>query len=135
MRPLPPARPLLEKAADAREGKVVLAKLDTDANPAIAQAFGIQSIPAVKAFKDGKVVDEFVGALPPARSRSSSTSSSRRRPRLVAAGDEACCAARSSSSPAAQMPRRARAAAARRGDSAGALDVLEKLTGSSRPTG
>jgi putative thioredoxin len=59
--------PALEKAASAREGDVVLAKLDTDANPAIAQAFRIQSIPAVKAFKDGKVVDEFVGAIPPAQ--------------------------------------------------------------------
>jgi putative thioredoxin len=59
--------PLLEKAADAREGKVVLAKLDTDANQGIAQAFQIQGIPAVKAFRDGRVVDEFVGALPPAQ--------------------------------------------------------------------
>ncbi len=59
--------PVLEKETAARDGQVVLAKLDTDANPAIAQAFQIQSIPAVKAFKDGRVVDEFVGALPPAQ--------------------------------------------------------------------
>jgi putative thioredoxin len=57
--------PALEKAAAAREGKVVLAKLDTDANPTISQAFRIQGIPAVKAFKDGEVVSEFVGAQPP----------------------------------------------------------------------
>ena len=58
--------PALETAAAAREGKVVLAKLDTDANPNISRAFGIQGIPAVKAFKDGGVVSEFVGAQPPA---------------------------------------------------------------------
>ena len=57
--------PALENAANTRDGKVVLAKLDTDANPGISQAFGIQGIPAVKAFKDGRVVDEFVGAQPP----------------------------------------------------------------------
>ena len=56
--------PLLEEAAAAREGAVVLAKVDTDANQALAQAFGIQSIPAVKAFRDGSVVDEFIGAQP-----------------------------------------------------------------------
>ena len=53
--------PLLEQAAGEREGKVVLAKLDTDANPNLAQAFQIRGIPAVKALSNGRVVDEFVG--------------------------------------------------------------------------
>ena len=59
--------PVLEREAGKREGKVVLAKLDTDANPTISSAFGIQGIPAVKAFENGRVVDEFVGAQPPAQ--------------------------------------------------------------------
>jgi putative thioredoxin len=44
-----------------------LAKVDTDRNPNIAMKYEIASIPAVKAFKDGKVVSEFIGAVPPAR--------------------------------------------------------------------
>lgn len=56
--------PILEKVIDATGGKVVLAKVDVDANRAIAQAFQVQSIPAVYAMRDGKVVDGFVGALP-----------------------------------------------------------------------
>jgi putative thioredoxin len=56
--------PLLEDAANRRTGKVVLAKLDTDANPLISRTFGIQGIPAVKAFRDAKIVSEFVGARP-----------------------------------------------------------------------
>jgi putative thioredoxin len=58
--------PILESVASRREGQVVLAKLDTDANPALAATYGIQGIPAVKAFRDGEVVDEFVGVQPPA---------------------------------------------------------------------
>jgi putative thioredoxin len=57
--------PALEKAAHEREGKVDLAKLDVDANQQLSTAFRVQGIPAVKAFKDGKVVDEFTGAIPP----------------------------------------------------------------------
>jgi putative thioredoxin len=57
--------PILEKAAGAREGDVVLAKVDTDANPQLSATFQIQGIPAVKAFKDGQVVDQFVGVQPP----------------------------------------------------------------------
>jgi putative thioredoxin len=59
--------PALENAVHARNGEIELAKVDTDRNPRIAQEFQIASIPAVKAFKDGKVVAEFIGAVPPAR--------------------------------------------------------------------
>jgi putative thioredoxin len=58
--------PALERAASARAGKVELAKLDVDANQRLSQAFRIQGIPAVKAFRDGRVVAEFTGAIPPA---------------------------------------------------------------------
>jgi putative thioredoxin len=58
--------PALESAVEKRAGEVELAKLDVDANQSIAAAFGIRGIPAVKAFRDGAVVDEFTGAVPPA---------------------------------------------------------------------
>jgi putative thioredoxin len=56
--------PILEKVTDATGGEVVLVKVNTDENPGIAQAFQVQSIPAVYAMKNGEVVDGFVGAYP-----------------------------------------------------------------------
>ena len=57
--------PVLERAAEARDGSVVLVKVDVDANPEIANEYMIQGIPAVKAFRRGAVVDEFVGVRSP----------------------------------------------------------------------
>lgn len=56
--------PILEKVAGERGGQFLLAKLDVDTNPSTAQAFGVQSIPTVVAFKDGQPVNGFVGAYP-----------------------------------------------------------------------
>jgi putative thioredoxin len=57
--------PVLERAVASRGGTVELAKIDTDANPGLARTYRIQGIPAVKAFRDGEVVAEFVGVQPP----------------------------------------------------------------------
>jgi putative thioredoxin len=58
--------PVLEKAVAARNGAIELAKLDVDAAPNLSRTYAIQSIPAVKAFKDGQVAAEFIGAQPAA---------------------------------------------------------------------
>ena len=118
--------PLLERAAQAREGDVDLAKVDTDANPEISQAFGIRGIPAVKAFKDGQVVREFTGAIPgPQVERFFDELVPTEAERLVEEGDE-----ESLRKALALDPRNADAAAGlgrlllRRGDAAEAAEVL-----------
>jgi putative thioredoxin len=123
--------PALEKAAAAREGKVVLAKLDTDANAGIAQAFGIQGIPAVKAFRDGQVVSEFVGAQPPAMvERFFDQLVPSEAEALVAAGDEASLRRALELEPG--RPDAALALARllqARGDADAALAVVDPITG------
>ena len=54
--------PVLESEVAARDGAVELVKVDVDANQGLAAQFGVSGIPAVKAFRDGRVVNEFVGA-------------------------------------------------------------------------
>ncbi len=86
--------PILEKVVRATEGRAELAKVDIDANPGVAQAFGVQSIPAVFALRDGKVVDQFIGAQPESMvtdfvARLLPSPEEDEVSRLVAAGDEA----------------------------------------------
>ena len=59
--------PVLEKAVEARGGAVRLVKVDTDSNQQLAAQFGIRGIPNVKAFRDGRVADEFTGVIPRAQ--------------------------------------------------------------------
>jgi putative thioredoxin len=56
--------PVLEEVIEATDGRVELVKVNVDENPQISAAFRVQSIPAVYALKDGKVVDGFIGAQP-----------------------------------------------------------------------
>jgi putative thioredoxin len=56
--------PTLDKLADEYQGKFMLVKVNSDENPDLSQRYNIRSIPNVKAFVDGELVDEFLGALP-----------------------------------------------------------------------
>jgi putative thioredoxin len=81
--------PALEAAEASRGGRVLLAKVDVDSNQGLAGRYEVQGIPAVKAFRDGEVVDEFVGAVPPAKVEAFFDSLvPSRADELLAAGDE-----------------------------------------------
>jgi putative thioredoxin len=123
--------PTLERAAADREGKVVLAKVDTDANPNLAAQFQIQGIPAVKAFRNGEVVDEFVGAQPPSNvERFFDGLVPTEADGLVAAGDEASLRRAVELEPA-RADARVRLAGIlhKRGDSEEALQHLDNASG------
>src|ERR1700742_2209577 len=121
--------PALEAAETKRGGEVVLAKVDVDSNQQLAAQFGIQGIPAVKAFRDGKIIDEFTGAIPPAQVEAFFDGlAPSRADQLLAAGDEL------SLREAAELePRRADVAVAlakarlARGAEAEALEAIENF--------
>jgi putative thioredoxin len=124
--------PVIEKAVAAREGKIELAKLDVDASPNLSRTYGIQSIPAVKGFKGGQVVAEFIGAQPPAAvEKFLDELLPSRADELVALGDEA-----SLREAVALEPSRADAVVPlaklllARGDQDGALVLLREVPGS-----
>jgi thioredoxin 1 len=56
--------PVIEELAKDYDGQIVVGKLDVDNNPAVSNQFGIRNIPTILFFKDGKVVDKQVGAVP-----------------------------------------------------------------------
>jgi putative thioredoxin len=85
--------PIIEQVIDETDGEVVLAKVDVDANPGLAQAFQVQGIPAVHAIRHGKVVASFQGAQPEAAVRQfvdalRPSATDREIAALVDAGDE-----------------------------------------------
>ncbi len=56
--------PSIEEIASEYEGKIKVGKVDVDSNPTIASQYQIRSIPSIVIFKDGKVADQIVGAVP-----------------------------------------------------------------------
>jgi putative thioredoxin len=124
--------PVIETAVAARNGAVELAKVDVDANPEVSRTYGIQSIPAVKAFKDGELAAEFIGAQPPAAVNAFLDALlPSRADQLVALGDEASLREAN-----ALEPSRADAAVAlaklalARGDADGAVALAREVPGS-----
>ncbi len=137
--------PILERLEAQAAGRWILVKVNTDDNQSLGQSFSIQGIPAVKAFVGGKVVDEFVGALPESKVRewlagfvvSEASTLSRKGSAAVAAGDAegattffADALTRDESEPDA-LVFMARAALSR-GDKTGARALLQRLPPSAR---
>lgn len=84
--------PLLEQVVDETAGQVALVKVNVDENPQVSAAFAVQSIPAVYALRDGKVIDGFIGALPESAVREfvdRLTETPSEADELVSKGDEA----------------------------------------------
>lgn len=59
--------PVLDELAGEYAGKAKVAKVDVDHNQSLAQKYGVRSIPLILFFKDGKVVDQVLGAVPKAQ--------------------------------------------------------------------
>jgi len=123
--------PTLERAAEARAGRVELAKVDVDRNQALAARFGIQGIPAVKAFRDGRVAAEFTGALPPPDvERFFDSLVPSEADELAAVGDEASLRRALELEPSNAVARRELGRLLlRRGDAREAIDLLEPAGG------
>jgi len=123
--------PILEKVVGETEGRVELARIDVDANPRASATFQVQSIPAVYALRDGKVVDGFIGAVPERAVREFVERLSppeTEADRLAHAGDEASL--RAALELQADHPEAVPALAellARRGDGEEALALLERV--------
>jgi len=56
--------PIVEELAPSYEGRAVITKMNVDDNPEVAQKYGVTSIPTLMMFKEGKLVDRVVGAMP-----------------------------------------------------------------------
>ena len=123
--------PVLERAAEARAGKVELAKVDVEKNKQLQAAFRIQGIPAVKAFRDGRVAAEFTGALPPAEvERFFDALVPSEADELAESGDEDALRRALELDPAHPTARRELGKLLlQRGDAAAAIELLEEVRG------
>jgi putative thioredoxin len=123
--------PVIERAIDAHEGKVELAKLDVDANQATAARYGVRGLPTVKAFRDGRVASEFTGAQPPQMvNRFVEELVPSEAEALIDSGDEASLQRALELEPGNAVARRELGRLLlRRGETEEALELLEGATG------